>query len=244
MAYLQMQPKHQDQPVLLPTVTELVEKAQNMTGEEKQDMALKYFQQAQRYEAGKDLPPRVNHDLFAFRYYDASSRLGNLNAKNMVGVFHSKGRGGLRINEEKAFNEFKAAAEAGHARAKRNLATYFARGCADHCPDGSMAYLLLNEVRNCCLLTPDGIVILKLIIVFCSKLSEWPSARDYRIRDQPLPTTIRRAHLALHFSSIRRPRAHLLGLSGAMGAEGKRRLKAVILELEQGVVRARQAVRA
>jgi TPR repeat protein len=130
-----------------PTVKELMDKTKHMNDEEKQNMAMKYFLQAQRYEAGKEVPRGGERDVFARHYYDASSRLGNIEAMNRMGVFHSKGRGGLPINEEKAFKEFKSAADAGLARAQRNLSTYYARGGAGQFRDCAMAYLLLNEVR-------------------------------------------------------------------------------------------------
>jgi TPR repeat protein len=150
---LQIQESHE----YPPSVKDLLDKAKHMSGVEKQDMANKYYLQAQRYEARKDVPSGDSSDLFALHYYDASSRLGNLDAKNKLGVFHSKGRGGLPIDEEKALKEFKAAAKAGHARAKRNMATYFARGRADQCQDGSTAYLLLSEVSKVGRLIPDSI---------------------------------------------------------------------------------------
>jgi TPR repeat protein len=173
-----------------PVVKELVDKAKHMTGEEKQNLAMKYFLQAQRHEAGKDLQLVCDSDVFALRYYDASSRLGNLRAKNKVGVFHSKGRGGLPVNEEKAFQEFKTAAEAGLARAKRNMATYYARGCADRYPDRAIAYFLLNDVSICCPLTLDGKTLSITICLLSSALSAWPSSRDLRIRDQKPPANI------------------------------------------------------
>jgi TPR repeat protein len=139
--------------VLPPTIKELLDKAKHMNEEEKQNLATKYFRQAQRYEAGKDVPRGGDSELFARYYYDASSKLGNAEAKNMMGVFHSKGRGGLPINEAKAFEEFEAAAKKGLARAKRNVATYYARGRAGLGQDVEMAYMLLSEVRIGSLLT-------------------------------------------------------------------------------------------
>jgi TPR repeat protein len=131
-----------------PPVKELVDKAKHMTADEKKDTAMKYFLQAQRYEAGKDVPHGGDREVFARHYYDASSRLGNIEAMNMLGIFHSNGRGGLPINEEKAFKAFEAASDAGLARAKRNLATYYARALAGKDQDGDKAYALLCEVRE------------------------------------------------------------------------------------------------
>jgi TPR repeat protein len=65
---------------------------------------------------------------------------------NMLGVFHSKGKGGLPVDEKRAYALFQEAADKGLARAKRNMATYYARGLAGLPLDGEMAYMLLNEV--------------------------------------------------------------------------------------------------
>ncbi len=146
-----------------PPMKELMDKAKHMSEEEKQNLALKYYRQAQQYETGKNVPIGGEREVFARFYYDASSRLGNVEAMNMMCLFHSKGRGGLPINEEKALTVFKAAADEGHARAKRNVATYYARGLAGLYQDSAMAFMLLNEVRIERRLAADAIVPLKRI---------------------------------------------------------------------------------
>ena len=86
----------------------------------------------------------------ARRYFEASAKLGNIEAITTIGVYHSKGWGGLPIDEQKALEAYKTAAtgDQGNARAKRNLATYHSRGRGGLYPDGEITYKLLAQVMR------------------------------------------------------------------------------------------------
>ena len=135
-------------PVVPESAHELLEKTKNMTDSEKKQAAEDYLRIGRRFESGRETPQWGKGPDTARRYFEASAKLGNVDAMITMGVYHSKGKGGLPIDEEKALAAYKSAAAAnlGSARAKRNLATYYSRGRGGLYQDGEMAYTLLAQV--------------------------------------------------------------------------------------------------
>ncbi len=120
-----------------------------MTDAEKKEAAEDYLRRGRRFESGKEAPPQWGKAIdVARRYFEASATLGNIDAITTMGVFHSKGKGGLPVDEEKARAAYTtaAAAKQGSARAKRNLATYHSKGLGGLYQDGEAAFMLLAQV--------------------------------------------------------------------------------------------------
>ncbi len=119
-----------------------------MGGAEKKQAAEAYLRRGRLLESGQEKLAWGNGQVVARSYFEASAKLGNTEAITTIGVFHSKGRGGLPINEEKALEAYKAASKLGNARAKRNLAMYHAKGRADLHQDVKMTQSLLLQVMT------------------------------------------------------------------------------------------------
>ena len=138
------------------SVQELLAKTNGMNDTKKEQAAEEYLRKGRRFEAGTEKSEFDNIDM-ARRYFEASAKLGNTDAITTMGVYHSKGLGGLPIDEDKALTAYKTVAAAnkqGSARAKRNLATYYSRGCGGLYQDGDTAYLLLAQVLPSLSLSP------------------------------------------------------------------------------------------
>ncbi len=118
-----------------------------MNDTEKKQAAEEYLRKGRRFESGRETSQWGNLDT-ARRYIEASAKLGNLDAITTIGVYHSKGLGGLPVDEEKALAAYTtaSAAKQGSARAKRNLATYYSKGRGGLYHDSDSAYKLLTQV--------------------------------------------------------------------------------------------------
>ncbi len=126
---------------------ELVEKTKSMNPIEKEKAAADYYSLGCKFEIGKLVPLWGTGAKVARFYFEASANLGYLEAQNKIGVYYSKGRGGLSINEEKALDAYKEAGKNGSARARRNIAIYHAQGLGGLHQDTDIAFMLLSEVR-------------------------------------------------------------------------------------------------
>ncbi len=131
---------------------ELLDKTKHMNPAEKEKAAAEYLCRGNMFEVGKEVPPWSSGQSGGFTarlYFEASALLGNTEAMNKMGIYHSKGKGGLPIDSEKALAKYTEAATAknGTARAKRNLATFHARGFGGLNQDSGSAYMLLREVH-------------------------------------------------------------------------------------------------
>jgi TPR repeat protein len=131
----------------------LVDKTRHMNPTEIRKTAADYLWRGNMFEVGKEVPPWnsvVSGAVIARFYFEASARLGNSEAMNKMGVYHSKGKGGLPIDGEKALAAYTEASSGKNcsARAKRNIATFHARGLGGLDHDNDMAYRLLREVHT------------------------------------------------------------------------------------------------
>ncbi len=116
--------------------------------EDKKKAAVEYLRRGHMFEARKEVPLWGSPTEVARFYFEASAKLGNAEAMNKMGVYYSKGQGGLPLDGEKALSVYMDAASAkdGSARAKRNIATFHARGLGGLSQDSKVAFMLLNEV--------------------------------------------------------------------------------------------------
>jgi TPR repeat protein len=128
---------------------ELIEKTQDMNPIEKERAAANYFSRGNMFEIGNLVPLTGSGIDIACFYFEASAKLGNPEAKNKLGVYYSKGKGGFPMNEGKALEVYKEAASGknGSSRAKRNIAIYHAKGMGGLYQDSEMAYMLMSEVQ-------------------------------------------------------------------------------------------------
>ena len=120
-----------------------------MSPAEKKETAAEYFSRGNMFESRKETQRLVNSTEIARFYFEASAKLGHVEAQNKMGIYHSKGMGGLPINDEKAVEAFTEAANHGVdgcTQAKRNLAKCNARGLGGLYHDKNKPYTLLSKV--------------------------------------------------------------------------------------------------
>lgn len=67
-------------------------------------------------------------DVNAVKFYEAGAEAGDPSSKFTLGVWYSKGRGGLNVDLEKAFQLQLQAAEQGHPLAMFNIGVYYMGG--------------------------------------------------------------------------------------------------------------------
>ena len=136
--------------IIYPTsASELIKRTRHMSPAEKKETAAEYFSCGNMLESRKETQRLVNSAEIARFYFEASAKLGHVEAQNKMGIYHSKGKGGLPINDEKAVEAFTEAAHHGVdgcTQAKRNLAKCYARGLGGLYQETDKPYMLLSEV--------------------------------------------------------------------------------------------------
>jgi TPR repeat protein len=138
-------------PESLESVHSLLAKTKHMDDTQKKQAAEDYLRRGRRFESGREETSKwYSGTEIARCYFEASAKLGNIDAITTMGVYYSKGKGGLPIDEEKALAAYSTAAAAKHGseRAKRNLATYYSRARGGLYQDGETACKLLTQVMR------------------------------------------------------------------------------------------------
>eukprot|EP00292_Cryptomonas_paramecium_P010566 CAMPEP_0113675298 /NCGR_PEP_ID=MMETSP0038_2-20120614/7932_1 /TAXON_ID=2898 /ORGANISM="Cryptomonas paramecium" /LENGTH=260 /DNA_ID=CAMNT_0000592045 /DNA_START=26 /DNA_END=803 /DNA_ORIENTATION=+ /assembly_acc=CAM_ASM_000170 len=121
---------------------------------ERNKQAIQYFEDGQGYENGsKEIEfgtdrGQLQKERQAFQYFLAAAMLGHKDAMGIVGIYYSKGKGGVTRDDRKALDWYERGQAAGDSRSARNAALFHAQGRGGKYSDPEYAMRSLQQAAN------------------------------------------------------------------------------------------------